>query len=222
MVPDSPPHGVLVVDRLAIVRAGLVATVASVECGADRLECVGEAHSARDAVEFCALAKPRVVVLGELVDADQPNTVERLKHPHPAPLIMVLLGAGVPSTALGTVLAAGADGVVRRSAPVQEIAMALTAVLAGERFVAKSLLSDLLGTAEQIIDLREGAADGLTPREREMLVFLAEGRANREIAQSLSLSLATVKSHLVRLYAKLGVTSRSEALGAAVARGLLR
>jgi ATP/maltotriose-dependent transcriptional regulator MalT len=62
----------------------------------------------------------------------------------------------------------------------------------------------------------------LSGRELEMLGFLAQGRTNREIAAVLSLSLATVKTHLVRLYSKLGVGSRSEALARAAALGLLR
>jgi LuxR family maltose regulon positive regulatory protein len=62
----------------------------------------------------------------------------------------------------------------------------------------------------------------LTAREREVLVLLAEGRSNREISSALSVTLATVKSHLVRIYAKLEASNRNEALGRAVSLGLLR
>jgi ATP/maltotriose-dependent transcriptional regulator MalT len=62
----------------------------------------------------------------------------------------------------------------------------------------------------------------LTAREREVLVLLAEGRSNRDIAVDLSVTLATVKSHLVRIYAKLDAKNRNEALGRAVALGVLR
>jgi ATP/maltotriose-dependent transcriptional regulator MalT len=61
----------------------------------------------------------------------------------------------------------------------------------------------------------------LSAREREVLVLLAEGRTNREIAASLSVTLATVKSHLVRIYAKLEASNRNECLGRAVSLGLL-
>ena len=62
----------------------------------------------------------------------------------------------------------------------------------------------------------------LSSREREVLACLAQGRSNREIAATLSVTLATVKSHLVRIYAKLEAGNRNEALGRAVALGLLR
>jgi len=69
---------------------------------------------------------------------------------------------------------------------------------------------------------REPAVDhGLSAREREVLALLAEGRSNREIASALSVTLATVKSHLVRIYAKLEAKNRNEALGKAVSLGLL-
>ena len=61
----------------------------------------------------------------------------------------------------------------------------------------------------------------LSVREREMLVFLAQGKTNREIADELCISVPTVKSHLARVYNKLGVNSRADALGAAVNLGLL-
>ena len=69
--------------------------------------------------------------------------------------------------------------------------------------------------------LDEREEEVLSPREREVLVLLAEGRTNREIASALSITLATVKSHLVRIYAKLEASNRNEALGRAVSLGLL-
>jgi LuxR family maltose regulon positive regulatory protein len=69
--------------------------------------------------------------------------------------------------------------------------------------------------------LAERTPDVLSSREREVLVLLAEGRTNREIATSLSVTVATVKSHLVRIYSKLEAANRNEALGRAVSLGLL-
>jgi ATP/maltotriose-dependent transcriptional regulator MalT len=61
----------------------------------------------------------------------------------------------------------------------------------------------------------------LSPREREVLVLLAEGRSNREIASTMAVTVATVKTHLVHVYAKLGAGNRNEALGRALSLGLL-
>ncbi len=121
-------------------------------------------------------------------------------------------------------LAAGADGVTRRRGTLDEIDDVVRRVLDGERVVAPSLTEQLPGAFAEI-DLEAADHDGngspLSARERELLVFLAQGRSNKEIADELSLSLATVKSHLVRMYAKLEVGSRGEALAEAVSRGLL-
>jgi len=69
--------------------------------------------------------------------------------------------------------------------------------------------------------LADAGPEVLSSREREVLVLLAEGRTNREIAAALSVTLATVKSHLVKIYAKLEASNRNEALGRGVALGLL-
>ena len=120
-------------------------------------------------------------------------------------------------------LTAGADGVIRRSASVAELTTALNVVLDGGRHIAPSLLPALAGSVAPDIDLTTGSGEAamLSVREREMLVFLAQGRTNREIADELCISVPTVKSHLARVYNKLGVNSRADALGAAVNLGLL-
>jgi ATP/maltotriose-dependent transcriptional regulator MalT len=89
----------------------------------------------------------------------------------------------------------------------------------GERVVAPALLSTLVGAMGPVNeDVDESS---LTVREREVLALLAEGQSNREIASSLYVSLPTVKTHLAHIYAKLGAKNRNEALGRAVALGLL-
>ena len=86
----------------------------------------------------------------------------------------------------------------------------------GERVVDPGILvGDEAATEESV------GASTLTAREREVLVLLAAGHSNREIASSLYVSLPTVKTHLAHIYAKLGAKNRNEALGRAVARGLL-
>ena len=93
-------------------------------------------------------------------------------------------------------------------------------MLAGRRYVAATLSSGLIGQLESVAGARPGD-DLLTYREREVLALLASGATNREIAASLSVTIATVKSHLVHVYAKLEVRNRQEALSRAVGLGLL-
>jgi ATP/maltotriose-dependent transcriptional regulator MalT len=92
----------------------------------------------------------------------------------------------------------------------------------GERVVVPALLPALAGRL-RLRSQPEIGNDGitLTVREREVLSFLAEGRSNREIAGALSVSVATVKSHLVHIYDKLGAANRNEAVGRAFTVGIL-
>jgi DNA-binding NarL/FixJ family response regulator len=121
-------------------------------------------------------------------------------------------------------VALGVDGIALRNGSTEELATVVDRVVKGEKVVVPALLPALAGR----LRLRthadgDGEAGGvpLTFREREVLAFLAEGRTNREIAGALSVSVATVKSHLVHIYDKLGAANRNEAIGRAVAAGIL-
>jgi DNA-binding NarL/FixJ family response regulator len=184
-----------------------------------------ETHSGRDLLALVDAESPGLLVVGALADHRELDVVERVTAAHPAPLILVLL---TPSNepGLARLLAAGVAGITRRTGTTAELDALVVRVLDGDRVVAPSLTANLPGAFAEIdLAAAERAANGngaaLSAREREMLVFLAQGRTNKEIADELSLSLATVKSHLVRMYAKLEVSSRAEALAEAVSRGLL-
>jgi DNA-binding NarL/FixJ family response regulator len=108
------------------------------------------------------------------------------------------------------------DALVPRTIGADALIAAVRKAHAGERVVDPAVLSGD-GEAEEPTE----AASALTEREREVLVLLAAGHSNREIASSLFVSLPTVKTHLAHIYAKLGAKNRNEALGRAVAGGLL-
>ena len=116
-------------------------------------------------------------------------------------------------------LEAGARGLCARSATPEELGEAAKLVLAGERVVAPSLLPALIG----LVGLQEGADEVavLTPKERQVLAWVARGHSNREIAEGLFMAPGTVKTHLAHIYAKLGVKDRHEAMARAIALGLL-
>ena len=132
---------------------------------------------------------------------------------------------------LGIVLAAscaaclltpyGTRGIALRSGSADELAAVFASVLKGEPYIVPALQPALVG-AVKLRPLDERTTELLSTREREVLACLAHGRSNREIAEALSVTLATVKSHLVHIYAKLGATNRNECLGRAVSLGLLR
>jgi DNA-binding NarL/FixJ family response regulator len=203
----------VVVDELALVRLGLATVLHSFE-----VEVVAETPGGREAAELARLHQPELLVVGSPSDMPVVEAVRRARAGSDGLKIVALVGAGRMGTVAG-VVGAGSDGVAPRGAAPGDLAEALEAVLAGRRYVAATLSSGLLGQLHSVAT--PAADDVLTYREREVLALLAGGASNREIAADLSVTLATVKSHLVHVYAKLEVRNRHEALSRAVGLGLL-
>lgn len=206
----------IVVDQLALARAGVAAVLR--DLGFDELT---ETRSGRDAAAVAAMESPGLAVVGKAADLTVVETSRRILRARPAPIVVALL-APESDPPVGYLLAIGVRSIVMRNGAIDELAVAIEAALKGDQYVASGLHSSLAGSIRPRAVEKAGAVEpALTAREREVLAFLAEGRSNREIAGALSLSLATVKSHLVRIYAKLEAGNRNEALGRAVNRGLL-
>lgn len=205
----------VVVDELAFARAGIACVLRDVGFG-----MLTETRSGRDAAAIAAIDSPALVVVGAAADLSVVETARRVLRTRPAPIVVALVAPG-SAPPVGYLLALGVRSVVLRSGSTDELATAVEAALKGGQYVAGGLHGALAGTvAPRSPDGVAAGSHGLTAREREVLGFLAEGRSNREIAAALSLSLATVKSHLVRIYAKLDAGNRNEALGRAVNLGL--
>ncbi len=215
----------VVADTLPLVRLGVAAVL-----GPLGIEVLAETHSGREAAEQAAFALPDLVVVGTVADGTTIDALQRVRATEPPPRTIALLaraGDGDAAVALGL----GVTGLALRGGPLEELATVVVSVLKDETAVVPALQRGLVGVVDAAhtgqLGHAEGSAAGdgtgnvLSAREREMLGFLAQGRSNREIAATLSLSLATVKSHLVHLYAKLGVRNRNEALTRAVTLGLL-
>jgi DNA-binding NarL/FixJ family response regulator len=206
----------VVVDELALVRLGLASLLGSAE-----IEVVAEAPGGREGAELARLHRPSLVVIGGPADMPAVEAVRRVRAALDTAAILALLGAGQLGS-VADVAEAGADGVALRGARPREIAEALGVVSAGRRYIASSLSDGLVGRlapAPAVVD--EGARDLLTYREREVLALIAGGASNKEIAANLSVTVATVKSHLVHVYAKLEARNRQQALSRAVGLGLL-
>ena len=209
----------VVVDELALVRLGLATLLGSL--AGPGVEIRAEVPGGREGAELVRVHEADMIVIGSPSDMPAVEAVKRARASGESVLIVALLGAGQLG-AVATVVDAGADGVALRGACPNDVVEALQAVLAGGRYVAPTLSSGLVGQLEPVAPpIEEPGHDLLTYREREVLALLAGGSTNREIAALLSVTVATVKSHLVHLYAKLEVRSRQEALSRAVALGLL-
>ncbi len=208
MPPD--PLVCVVADGTPLLRAGVVAVLQGAE-----LEVRAETGDGTELTELAARHEPGVVVLGSLPDLPLVEVVRRLRARPEPPRLVVLLGRAAPE-AIAELLSLDVEALVPRSTDGVGLVAAVRRVGAGERVVDPAVLTGD-GEAEDPTE----AASALTDREREVLVLLAEGHSNREIASSLFVSLPTVKTHLAHIYAKLGAKNRNEALGRAVAGGLL-
>ena len=141
----------------------------------------------------------------------------------PGARIVVLTASSRPSE-LAAAYAAGAAGVVQKTAAIGEIVDAIRAVASGRSLVEAGELVEILRQARR---QRERAAvgrqlaDKLTPREREVLQALADGRSNREIAVQLHITVETQRTHMVNILSKLGAHSQLQALVIAVRHGIV-
>ena len=131
-----------------------------------------------------------------------------------APHVLILTNYDTDADILGAV-EAGASGYLLKDAPPEELIAAVRAAAAGESALAPEIADRLSARAHT-------AEQGLSLREAEVLGLVAEGKSNRDIGRELFLSEATVKSHLVHIFTKLGVSSRTSAVARARATGAIR
>lgn len=202
---------VLLVDDHPIVRAGLRSVLES-RAG---IRVVGEAGSGEEAVPAAAVLQPDVVLcdlrLGDGIDGIA--TTLALRRLDPAPAVLMLTTFDRDGDILRAV-EAGATGYLLKDAPTE-------AILAGIQNAAEGRTVFDAEVARRVQAQRENAAPRLTERERAVLLLVAEGRSNREIARHLFVSEATVKTHVAHVLAKLRVDSRSRAAAVARDRGML-
>ncbi len=204
----------VVVDDWELVRLGLRAAL-----GQLGVWVIAEAGLARDGLRAVRSNAAGLLVLGVPTDLSPRLAAQRAKALADPPVVLALASLPDPEELAG-LLAAGVDGLLLRSTGTGDLADALDRLRAGERAVAPALVPLLVG----VIGLApaEPGASLLTDKEREVLARLAEGRSNRGIAEALSVTPATVKTHLAHIYDKLGASGRRDAVARAIARGILR
>jgi len=201
----------VVIDQWELVALG-IATVLG-EQGIDTVDTVADARSGLAAARSRGAA---IVVLGASAQ-DAPLDVARaVSRLRPRPALVALVG-GADHGTFGQLIAAGVEGLLVRSASTEELADAIRTVRRGERYVSPALVSSLVGAVAPV----DCGDTLLTSRERDVLACLAQGRSNREIADELFVGIETVKSHLSKLYEKLGAKDRHDAVAQALAAGLL-
>ncbi|MFF2009930.1 response regulator [Streptomyces sp. NPDC058195] len=212
---------VVVADDQSVVREGIVMLLGLLP----GIEVVGAARDGEEAVSLVAELSPDVVLMDlRMPRCDGAEATRRIRRDYPGTQVVVLT-TFEDDDSLFPALRAGARGYLTKDAGGEEIVRAVQAVLSGEAGLSPSVQRRLL---ERVTEAplppppvpEQQLPDGLTPREAEVLALIAEGLSNPEIARRLSISQATVKSHINNLFAKTGVRDRAKAVRYAYVRGL--
>jgi DNA-binding NarL/FixJ family response regulator len=207
----TPPVRILVCDDHAVVRAGLLALLHS----APDIDVVGEAGSGEEALALARKVNPDVVLmdlqLGDGIDGVE--TTRRLRSTAPAPHVLVLTTYDTDADVTRAV-EAGATGYLLKAERPEDLFAAVHAAAQGRPALSPPV-------ADRVMSRLRDPRPTLTPRERDILAHLARGLANHAIARALFISEATVKTHLRRIYDKLGVDTRAGAVAVAKEQRLL-
>lgn len=208
---DGETIRVLLADDHPIVREGL-RTILTTEPG---LELVGEAASGDEAVVLARLHRPDVVLMDlRMSGGDGVEATKRILGELPATRILVLTTYDTDSDILRAI-GAGATGYMLKDSSRADLVHAIGAAGRGETVLAPSVARHLAAST------RRPRQVPLSAREREVLGLVARGLTNGEIGQRLLISQATVKTHLLRAFIKLGVSDRTAAVTVAIERGIL-
>ena len=200
---------VLVADDHAIVRTGLVTLLGR----AADIEVVGEANDGNDAVAKAMKLNPDVVVLDLVMprkDGVAATAELHAKRPDMKILILTSFGTAVEITKAFSV---GAQGAILKSSPNAELMASIRDIAAGKRVVAPEI-ENMLANDPPVPDL--------SPRQREILESITRGLTNNQIAMQFDISPESIKTHINKLFKKLGAASRSEAVSIALRRHLLK
>ncbi|MBY6137980.1 response regulator transcription factor [Leisingera daeponensis] len=207
----ADPVKVLIVDDHPMVAEGIQSILESY----DDIEVVGSLTDGRDAVERMAALRPDVV----LMDLNMPklgglSATEIILEEHPGTRILIL-SMHDSAEYISTALSHGAMGYVLKDVPTEEIKQAIDAVMKGKTYLCTGAAGSLKPKAG---DTREA----LTGREQTILLELAQGKSNKEVAQTLDISVRTVETHRKNIKRKLGISSTAGLTRYALEHGVLQ
>ncbi len=214
-MPDDRDDGdvirLLIVDDHPIVRDGLRAVFA----GEPGIDVAGEAANGAEAVEAAARGGIDVALMDlRMPEMDGVRAIRRLREVSPGTRVLVLTTFDTDADVLPAI-EAGAIGYLLKDAPTEDLLRAVRAAHRGEPVLAPSVAGRLMGRVGR------PSRGALSPRELEVLRLVADGATNRQAAARLFISEASVKTHLLHIYAKLGVRDRASAVAEAYRSGLL-
>lgn len=202
----------LIADDHPIVRAGLQDVLGS----QPDFEVVGEAETGKEAVAQAARLHPDVVVMDlRMPEMDGVEAIAQIKADYPEIQILVVTTYDSDADILPAI-ETGATGYLLKDTPRKELYQAIRDAAQGKPVLTSSVAARLMER------MRGPAEEALSSREIDVLKLVAKGASNREIASQLYVTEATVKSHLIHIFGKLGVSDRTAAVTKALDRGILR
>jgi DNA-binding NarL/FixJ family response regulator len=212
-VPTRPsaPLGVLIADDHPVVREGLRGMLAADPA----IRVVAEASSGAEAVVMARRHRPDVVLMDlRMPGGDGVQATAGILEALPATRVVVLTTYETDSDIVRAV-EAGATGYLLKDTPRQDLVSAIRAAARGETVLGPTVAGRLVS------HLRRPAVEPLSGRETEVLTLVARGQTNADIGRALFISEATVKTHLLRAFGKLGVSDRTAAVTRAIELGML-
>ena len=216
MIAGTTVPRVLLVDDQTLFRTGLCRLLDL----DGRVEVIAQAVDGNDAVEQAEMLKPDVVLMDiKMPNLDGIEATRQIVAANPAARVLILTTFDTDNQVIQA-LKAGASGYVLKDSKVDALVSSILAVATGGRVMASSV-------ANRVLELVAGTSPskefygGLTAREVEILRLLATGTANKQIAHRLTISERTVSNHVGKIYEKLGINGRSQAVLYAVRKGLV-
>ncbi|WP_338682771.1 response regulator transcription factor [Streptomyces acidiscabies] len=202
---------ILIVDDHPVVRFGLRGMLEAY----DDLRVVGEAASGDEAIALASATQPDVVLMDlRMPGTDGATATARIRQEHPGIRVLVLTTYEGDADILPAI-EAGATGYLLKDTPIGTLTDAIRAAARGEIILAPPVAARL------VTHMQAPAGEQLTPREVQVLGLVARGLSNSEIGRHLYIGEATVKTHLLRTFVKLGVNDRTAAVTVALSRGIL-
>jgi two-component system response regulator NreC len=208
---------VVIADDHAIVRAGLRALIHADE----GLDLIGEAAGGYEAIDLVEKHAPEVLVLDiSMPDLDGISVTRMLKQSHPD-LRILILTLHEDEALVKEAIKAGASGYILKRAAESELISAIQVIQRGDIYVDPAMLRTLLGDPSSTPPEQSAPVETLTPRETEILKLIVEGYTNRQVGETLNISIRTVEGHRANISDKLGLHSRLELVRYARQHGLI-